>query len=209
MIAFLTQAQNPDADPAANPAWPWQLEVITSDEQLRQLVSAGWSVMSTAEYDHYCDRVGTVTDPSFAVDKDNVDQAVSGGTTLVTASRVLWDKTGVYDAANSRFIADRDGVLNLNGTITVTGLDGVDVAAIDVYRNDELWFTVAEREVTGLPRCAMSFSCDIDAYKSADHYFDVRIRLAPGTGSGTVSGSDEETAWGLSWVCALYGEPPV
>lgn len=208
LIAFKTQAQNPDADPAVNPQWPWQTAVITSDEQLRELVTAGWSIVANAEYDLYCDRVGTVTTPSFAADKDNVDQTISGGTTMLTASRVLWDKTGVYDATSSKFTPDRDGVVHINGTVTLRDMVGVNSASLDIYRNDEIWFTVSQREVNGQSVAALTMSCDVDGYRSSEHNFDIRVRIEPETATATISGSDEETAWGGSWVAALYQESP-
>lgn len=206
MIAFKTQEQNPDADPAINPLWPWQVEVITSDEQLMRLVSDGWNIVSNREYDDYCDRVGTVTTPSFAVDMDNVDQEIVAGVTKVLGTRVLWDKTGVYDTENHKYVCDRDGVINLNGTVTVSAMAGVNEVAVDIHRNDEIYFTVAERSVVGEAKTALAFSCDVDGYKSSDHDFDIRVRIDAGT--ATISGSDEETAWGGSWVATLHQESP-
>jgi hypothetical protein len=147
--------------------------------------------------------------PTFAVDKNLVDQPVSGGTaTKITSERVIWDTFENYDLPNSQMAPKEDGVWNLNGTLTFTDLVGAESVCVDVYRNNELWFTVAYKEVDGAVKLSLPFSCDVDAYASYGHTFDLRVTLLPAEATATVSGSDEETAWGMTYLATLSGESP-
>lgn len=149
---------------------------------------------------------------SLAVDKDNVDQLVEVDTPVVVqANRILWDLIGDFDLTTDKFFPPIDGVWNANGTIAVKDLTNVGIISLQIWRNDEPWFTVAQI----LANDAMNFipfSCDVDAYNSSSHDFDLRIKLDkvdPGQPcSATISGSDEETAWGMTFLQQLVTPSP-
>lgn len=212
MIAFKTQALNPDPPEGINLSQPWMVINIGPHDNASALANSGWYIMSEFEYAAYCDSVGSAAEASFAVDMDNTDQELSAEVTKVIASRVLWDKTAVYRPDSGQFIPDRDGVFNINGTITVRDFVNVSRVSLDIYRNEEIWFTVYQRNIEGDLAVAMAFSCDADGYKSSEHYFDLRVRLdaidSESPVSATVSGSDEETAWGATFQASLSGESP-
>ncbi len=146
---------------------------------------------------------------SFAVDKDGVDQEIVGNSvTKVTSNRVLWDNDEDYDLEDNIFTPGANGVWNVNGTIAVT--PSVTCTRIDLhlYRNDEIYFTVASVSTSITSKCFITFSCDFDAYVTSGHYFDLRIELHGLLPTATISGSDEETAWGASFIVSLSGESP-
>jgi hypothetical protein len=146
------------------------------------------------------------------VDKDNTDQFLDVATPiLVVANRVLWDLLGDFDLTSEKFFPPIDGVWNANGTIAVKDCVNVARISLQIWRNDEPWFTVAQAVAhPGLN--FIPFSCDVDAYKSEDHDFDLRILLDPiaplDPVSATISGSDEETAWGMTFLQQLVGTSP-
>ncbi len=149
---------------------------------------------------------------SFALDLNNIDQEITTDiATKIEAERKLWDSLGDFDLATSKFNPPIDGIWNANGTITVKDPVNIAKVQIEIFRNDESWFTVAQ-VAPGSGTTFMPFSCDIDAYKSAGHDFDLRIHLQKiDVGlpcSITISGSDEETAWGMSFLQQLEGESP-
>jgi len=151
---------------------------------------------------------------TFAVDKnDDTDQLIDDvSTVLIVANRVLWDLLDDYNLSESAFYPSIDGIWNLNGTITVKSMVNVARIRIDIYRNDELYFTVTDKYVAAENALALPFSCDVDAYKSENHNFDIRIRLdkidTNAEIEATISGSDEETAWGMTFLHPLEQDSP-
>lgn len=149
---------------------------------------------------------------SWAVDKDNTDQTVDVATPVVVeANRILWDLIGDFDLTSEKFFPPIDGIWNANGTITVKDCVNVARISLQIWRNDEPWFTVAQTVAqSGLN--FIPFSCDVDAYRSSDHDFDLRIQLDPiaplDPVSATISGSDEETAWGMTFSQQLVTPSP-
>jgi hypothetical protein len=149
---------------------------------------------------------------SWAVDKDNIDQTIEVATPVVVeANRILWDLVGDFDLTSEKFFPPIDGIWNANGTISVKDCVNVARISLQIWRSDALWFTVAQVVVhSGLN--FIPFSCDVDAYKSEDHDFDLRIVLDPiaplDPVSATISGSDEETAWGMSFLQQLVTPSP-
>lgn len=226
MIAYMPYARCPKEQrpPGIPLAYPWVSQGC-EEGQREALQALGWIVVTDEEYDEFVTAHADVIDAweaspkvgtpetketaTFAVDKDNIDQEVTGAAvTVITGGRSLWDNFASFDVGTSKFVPTVDGVWNLNGTITVRDIVGATSVAVDVYRNDELWFTVAFAEISGQTSIALPFSCDVDAYASSSHDFDLRIRLAPETATATVSGSDEETAWGMTLVAPLEQESP-
>jgi hypothetical protein len=150
---------------------------------------------------------------SFALDLDNIDQVVTGDDPVVIeATRKLWDLLDDYDLGDFKFYPPIDGIWNANGTITVKYADNVAKVQIEIFRNDEPWFTVAQAEPDASGLTFIPFSCDVDAYKSEGHDFDLRIHLekiVPADPcSITISGSDEETAWGMTFLQQLVTPSP-
>lgn len=151
---------------------------------------------------------------SFAVDKnDDTPQTVSSSAvTLVVANRVLWDLQAEYTLAQSKFSPSLDGVWNMNGTVTVGTFVNVAWVKLHIYRNASLYFTVVDQAVAIDSKRAFTFTCDVDAYASEGHEFDLRIELEPVDGllpvSAVISGSDEETAWGMTFLQALTQASP-
>jgi hypothetical protein len=149
---------------------------------------------------------------TFAVDKDNLDQEViNNEPQVISGERRLWDLLGDFDLSSSKFIPAIDGIWNANGTIAVKNCVNVSNISLQIWRNDEPWFTVAQIVAqSGLN--FLPFSCDVDAYKSEGHDFDLRIVLDPISAldpvSATISGSDEETAWGMSFLQQLVTSSP-
>jgi hypothetical protein len=149
---------------------------------------------------------------SWAADKNNVDQVIEEDSAVVAnAERIIWDLIGDYDLLTSKFFPPIDGIWNANGTIAVKDCVNVARISIQVWRDDELWFTVAQV----VPHSGLNFlpfSCDVDGYKSAEHDFDLRILLEKTNPldpvSATVSGSDEETAWGMTFLQQLVTPSP-
>lgn len=141
---------------------------------------------------------------SFAVDKDYTDQEITDtGNTIISLERVLWDTDSNVVIENNSFAPGGNSVYNINGTITViTGATCTRVY-IHIFRNDELYFTVASVENSGIQKHFIVFSCDIDGYATNNHEFDLRIQLEGDSPTATISGSAEETAWGASFVTAL------
>lgn len=148
-----------------------------------------------AENDLPVDQVVTTTDP-----------------TLIDAERKLWDLLNDFDISTSSFAPKLDGVWNLNGTVTLKDLENVQKISICIFRNDALWFIAAERDVGLDPTLSMAFSCDIDAYASYSHVFDLRIALTKIVEldpiSATISGLEEETAWGMTFLQVLRQTSP-
>lgn len=149
---------------------------------------------------------------SWAVDKDNTDQEINVATPVVIeANRILWDLIGDFDLTSEKFFPPIDGIWNSNGTIAVKDCVNVARISLQIWRSDEPWFTVAQVVAhSGLN--FIPYSCDVDAYKSDDHDFDLRIvldRIAPlDPVSATISGSDEETAWGMTFLQQLVTPSP-
>jgi hypothetical protein len=149
---------------------------------------------------------------SFAVDKNNIDQVITvDSAEKLAAERVLWDTIGDYDLGQSKFIPPIDGVWNCNGTIAVKDCLNVARVAVQIWRDDELWFTVSQK-VPNAGTTFLPFGCDVDAYNSEGHNFDLRVALdktvAEDPISATVSGSDEETAWGMTFLTQLVTPSP-
>jgi hypothetical protein len=149
---------------------------------------------------------------SWAVDKDNVDQLVEVDTpAVITAERVLWDLIGDLDLITSKFFPPIDGIWNSNGTVAIKDCTNVARISLQIYRNDEPWFTVAQ-VVPTVELNFVPFSCDVDAYNSSSHDFDLRIVLEKTNPidpvSATISGSDEETAWGMTFLQQLVTPSP-
>lgn len=149
---------------------------------------------------------------TWATDKNNIDQVVLGDDpVLIEAKRTLWDLLGDYDLITSKFFSPIDGIWSSNGTICVKNQVNVKNVAIEIWRNDEPWFTVNQKPpsdgLTFIP-----FSCDVDAYASEDHNFDLRIHLEKINPTDdcqiTISGSDEETAWGMTFLQQLVTPSP-
>tara|TARA_R110000868_G_scaffold86760_3_gene243229 strand:+ start:137 stop:823 length:687 start_codon:yes stop_codon:yes gene_type:complete len=151
-------------------------------------------------------------DSSIAMDLNGIDQVVTvDSPVVIAAQRKLWDALGDYDLPTNKFSPPIDGVWNANGTIAVNNQDNVAKIQIEIFRNDELWFTVAQvSPSTGSN--FVTFSCDIDAYKSESHNFDLRIHLQKinevDPCSITISGSVEETAWGMTFLQQLVTPSP-
>jgi hypothetical protein len=149
---------------------------------------------------------------SWAVDKDNTDQLLDVATPiLIEANRVLWDIIGDFDLTSEKFFPPIDGIWNANGTIAVKDCVNVARISLQIWRSDAPWFTVAQVVAhSGLN--FIPFSCDVDGYKSEDHDFDLRIILDPiaplDPVSATISGSDEETAWGMTFLQQLVTPSP-
>lgn len=149
---------------------------------------------------------------SWAVDKDNVSHAIEVDTpVVVVAERTLWDIIGDFDLTTSKFFPPIDGIWNANGTIAVTDCTNVARISLQIWRNDEPWFTVAQV----IPTSGLNFipfSCDVDAYNSSSHDFDLRILLEKTNPldpiTATISGSDEETAWGMTFLQQLVTPSP-
>ena len=149
---------------------------------------------------------------TLALDLDNVDQVVSTDTeTVIAAGRKLWDILGDYDLTAQKFYPPIDGVWNANGTIAVKSPTNIKSVAIEIWRNDEPWFTVAQ-QAPSAGTTFLPFSCDIDAYASEDHDFDLRIHITKDQLLDpceiTISGSDEETAWGMTFLQQLVTPSP-
>lgn len=149
---------------------------------------------------------------TFALDMNNEDQEISGDDPVkIQTSRKLWDLIGDYDLASLKFFPPIDGIWNANGTITVKDPVNVAKIQIEIWRNDEPWFTVAQ-EAPQAESTFIPFYCDVDAYKSEGHFFDLRIHLKKineaDPCSVTISGSDEETAWGMTFLQQLVGSSP-
>lgn len=149
---------------------------------------------------------------TLALDMDNLDQVIDTETeTVILTSRKLWDVLGDFDLPTYKFIPPIDGVWNANGTITVYDPVNVKNVAIEIWRNDEPWFTVAQ-QAPSPGKTFLPFSCDIDAYASEGHNFDLRIHITKDEPldpvSATISGSDEETAWGMTFLQQLVTPSP-
>lgn len=147
---------------------------------------------------------------SHAIDKEGINQNISGtSVTKITANRLLWDELEEYDLTNSRFYPPYNGVWNMNGTVAITPGLTVTRMNLHIYRNDELYFTVAsEKNPIANKKTFLTFTCDIDGYAEEGHYFDLRIELEGVAPEATISGSAEETAWGGSLVTLLHGTSP-
>jgi hypothetical protein len=149
---------------------------------------------------------------SFALDLENNDQSINtDDPEIIIAIRKLWDLIGDFDLSSSKFFPPIDGVWNANGTITVKDPVNVAKIQIEIWRNDEPWFTVAQA-TPQVGSTFIPFSCDVDAYKSEGHDFDLRIHLQKinetDPCSITISGSDEETAWGMTFLQQLVTPSP-
>jgi len=83
--------------------------------------------------------------------------------------------------------------------------------SLQIWRNDEPWFTVAQ-VIAQAGLTFVPFSCDVDAYNSSSHDFDLRIVLEKTNPldpvSATISGSDEESAWGMTFLQQLVTPSP-
>jgi len=151
---------------------------------------------------------------SFAVDKnDDSPQTIdTTSVVLITAERVLWDLQGEYDLASSTFSPALDGVWNLNGTITVSDFVNIARVKVHIYRNGDPWFTVVDASMAGETRRSLTFTCDVDAYASEAHDFDIRLQVEAVVGgdpvSIVISGTDEETAWGMTFLQVLTIDSP-
>lgn len=147
---------------------------------------------------------------TFAVDKNNIDQDVIGtDVAIITPERVLWDSNGDFNLTSGKFVPPVNGVWNLNGTIAITPSSSVSRVLLHIYRNNELWFTVSSIK-TPIPSVKnyMVFSCDVDGYATDGHEFDIRIELTGTLPTAVISGSDEETAWGMTFLTTLHGISP-
>lgn len=227
MIAFKTFGQCPIEQRPAGVLlplnYPWFIEWCEIS-QIKQFESKGYQVLSNEDYQNYIDNLSTelsayemsdktnyfVENSTFAVDKDNVDQLVIGNniTTLISV-RKLWDNNNEFSLDTHKFIPKHNGVWNANGTITfVAGLT-VNAVKFHIYRNDEIYFTVwSDDHIVGGNKYVAVFSCDCDCYATSEHNFDLRIELLGTDAEAVISGSDEETAWGMSFVARLDGESP-
>lgn len=158
-------------------------------------------------------RSASIFASSFAVDLDNTDQVIDSDIeTIINSNRILWDILEDYSLADQQFNPPIDGVWNANGTITVKSPTNVKTVAIEIWRNDEPWFTVAQQAPNPTGTTFLPFSCDVDAYASESHYFDLRIHLTKENSSDpcsiSISGSDEETAWGMTFSQQLVTPSP-
>ena len=147
---------------------------------------------------------------SYALDKNGIDQDVSGTSAVpITANRVLWDLNHDVNLESSKFYPPLDGIWTLNGTVQVSSLSNCTQVAVQVWRNDELWFTVDQKTIgQGETRVALCFSCDMDCYFSSNHNFDVRIVLDGSSPSCTIDGSEDNTSWGASFRYSLDQASP-
>lgn len=149
---------------------------------------------------------------SYAVDKNNEDQVITDlEANVIVSERVLWDIIGDYDLGQSKFIAPIDGIWNHNGTIAIKNPSNVSKISVEIWRDDEIWFTVSQKSPTA-GTTFLPFSADVDAYHSEAHTFDLRVRLEKINEvdpiSATISGSDEETAWGMTFLQQLVTPSP-
>lgn len=147
---------------------------------------------------------------SYAVDKDGADQIVSGTeSTVITASRALWDFNGDYALESSEWTAPVDGIWSANGTVTIKEIAGCTRIAVELWRNGALWFTVAQKDLQpGEANCALAYACDMDCYYTNAHVFDLRLRLEGTEPSCVISGSEDDTAWGASLLYLLNQASP-
>lgn len=158
-------------------------------------------------------RSASIFSSSFAVDLDNTDQLIDSDIeTIISANRILWDILEDYSLTDQQFNPPIDGVWNANGTIAVKNPTNVKTVAIEIWRNDEPWFTVSQQAPSPTATTFLPFSCDVDAYASESHYFDLRIHLTKEDAllpcEITISGSDEETAWGMTFSQQLVSPSP-
>ena len=66
--------------------------------------------------------------------------------------------------------------------------------------------------MAGETRRSLTFTCDVDAYASEAHDFDIRLQVEAVVGgdpvSIVISGTDEETAWGMTFLQVLTIDSP-
>jgi len=227
MIAFKTFSQCPiNQRPQGSLlplSYPWVMQTCSSEDK-DKLIKLGWRVLSEEDYQSYIDDLSEaissyeasdktnyfVENSTFAIDKDNIEQVVVGNdVTMVLSVRKLWDNNNEFSLDTHKFTPKHDGVWNANGTITfVAGLT-TSVVKFHIYRNDEIYFTVwSDEHIVEENKYVAVFSCDCDCYASSEHNFDLRVELIGDDAEIVITGSDEETAWGMSFVAKLEGESP-
>lgn len=225
-ITFLGVPLEPDTlyeiQPHELVRWQW-------DSQVEEWIGDGTLVVNTGDVDledpvqaiSYL-RVAQFYPSTWAVDKHTVDEeevetdhdqeVTTTDSTKIDAKRILWDQMGEVDLENSNWAPSINGIWHLNGTVALKSCSNVARARIEIFRNDELWFVVADQPVGPLTSANLIFSCDVDAYASESHVFDLRLALVKenplAAVSATISGSDEDTAWGMTFVQPLAGHSP-
>lgn len=189
------------------------------DDQIAALISDGSLIVGNDDYGLEIQRPSTAMaflrssapfPSSFAIDKEEIDQSIStDASTKITAERILWDLGEDFDLAESKFIAPVNGVWNANGTILINNFVNVSRLNLEIWRNDELWFVVGSWAVNTADLYAV-FSCDVDAYKTSSHEFDLRIRMEKiiplDACSAVISGLAEHTSWGMTFLCINEAE---
>lgn len=151
---------------------------------------------------------------SFAVDKNNVDQTISGLTaTVLTADNVLWDFNGDFDIATGDFIVPIDGIYSFDVQCRVKNLLNVTASEITLFRRgtgiggvDEFWFTLGKM-YANLVDAEMHFSANTRFDMRLGERYCIKISLFGVSPSLKISGDDTLTSWGFNYESDLAGNP--
>lgn len=141
---------------------------------------------------------------SVAVDKEGIDQLVSGTSPVViNADRVLWDLHEDYDLDTEDFIVPIDGVYTFDCQIKLTNLSNVASVELAIYKRgtpDDYWFILDKKDTNSLTEVQLSGATSFDFYKDERYCLKLILtKVLPLVGcSCTIDGSDDYTAWGYN-----------
>lgn len=140
---------------------------------------------------------------SLAVDKNGINQNVSGTTEVtITSDRVLWDLSENYDVSTDDFVIPIDGVYFFDCQFKITNISNVATIELAIYKRgspDDYWFIIDKQNVSSLSEVQLKGGTTFDFYK--DERYTVKIiltKVLPLVAcSCTISGDDDYTAWGF------------
>lgn len=141
---------------------------------------------------------------SVAVDKDGIDQFISGTSPVViTSDRVLWDLNENYDITNDNFVVPIDGVYSFDCQVRISSFSNLAAVELAIFKRgspDDYWFIIDKKFVNSLSEIQLSGSTEFDFYKHEEYCLKLILHktlpLVPV--SCTIEGNDDYTAWGYS-----------
>lgn len=142
---------------------------------------------------------------SLAVDKNNIDQFVSGtDPVVVTADRILWDLHEDYDVETDDIVVPADGVYSFDCQIKLNNFSNLASVELAIFKRDQsgddYWFVLDKKSVSGLNEIQLSGSTEFDFYKDERYCLKLILyKTLPLVGvSCSIEGNDDYTAWGYS-----------
>jgi len=149
--------------------------------------------------------------PSFAVDKDGVDQLIEDEEwAVISGPNVLWDTQSNYDISNDDFIVGVQGIYLFDGQFKITDMENVATIEIAIFKRedpeDDYWFILNKRNVVASSgETQMSGMTSLDF--RANEKYTVKIKVTKShpmlSISAKISGSDDYTAWGYNFIRKL------